>query len=115
MAVRLGTTTGDGGNDGGNNDDGNADDGGEDDGNTDDGNEDEGNSDDDSTDEPVTCDDIAVNSSVNPFEGKNLYVNPTYQTNLDSSIATATGVAKTNLQLMRDTASAYWIDVKAKL
>jgi len=56
-----------------------------------------------------------IDPNANPFEGKTLYVNPTYQTDLDGSIATATGITKTNLGRMRDTASAYWIDVKAKL
>lgn len=110
MAVRLGTNNGGGDNDGGNDDEGSDDEGSSDDGNDDEENDDGGNN-----DEDVTCEDIAVNPSINPFEGKNLYVNPTYQTNLDSSIATASGTTKTNLQQMRDTASAYWIDVKAKL
>jgi len=52
---------------------------------------------------------------VNPFEGKNLYVNPTYQDNLQFSISTASGAAKENLEKMRDISSAYWIDIKAKL
>lgn len=55
------------------------------------------------------------NGRDNPFEGKSLYVNPTYQANLQTSIATASGTAKQNLQKMRDVSSAYWIDVKAKL
>jgi len=105
MALRLGTTPTPSPDDGDNSDDENG-------GSSD--NEQE-NDDSGSNDENLTCDDIAVNPSINPFEGKNLYVNPTYQTNLDSSIATASGTTKTNLQQMRDTASAYWIDVKAKL
>ena len=58
---------------------------------------------------------LAVLAAANPFEGKTLYVNPSYQTELDSSIATAQGLAKENLQKMREMSSAYWIDVKAKL
>jgi cellulose 1,4-beta-cellobiosidase len=52
---------------------------------------------------------------VNPFEGKTLYVNPTYQENLEFSISTASGSAKENLKKMRNISSAYWIDIKAKL
>ena len=37
---------------------------------------------------------LAAAASANPFEGKNLYVNPSYQTELDTSIATATGSVK---------------------
>ena len=58
---------------------------------------------------------LAAIASANPFEGKTLYVNPVYQTELDSSIATASGTALTNLKAMREVSSAYWIDVKAKL
>ena len=58
---------------------------------------------------------LAVFASANPFQGKHLYVNPSYQKELGSSIATATGTAKENLQKMREISSAYWIDVKAKL
>lgn len=42
-------------------------------------------------------------------------MNPSYQTSLDSSIASASGSIKENLLQMRDKSSAYWIDVKAKL
>ena len=58
---------------------------------------------------------LAALASANPFEGKTLYVNPSYQKELDSSIATASGNAKENMQKMREVSSAYWIDVKAKL
>jgi len=76
-------------NDGGNTDNSdNTDDNGADDGNTDGG---------DST----TCNDVIINPAVNPFAGKNLYVNPTYQANLDTSIATASGTTRANLELMR--------------
>ena len=58
---------------------------------------------------------LAAIASANPFEGKTMYVNPAYQKELDSSISTATGTTKDNLQKMREISSAYWIDVKAKL
>jgi len=51
----------------------------------------------------------------NPFMGKTFYVNPSYQKELDSSIATATGNVKSTLQSMRNVPSAYWIDVMAKI
>jgi len=54
-------------------------------------------------------------ASQNPFEGKSYYVNPSYQAELDTSIATASGNVKTTLQAMRNVASAYWIDVMAKI
>jgi cellulose 1,4-beta-cellobiosidase len=54
-------------------------------------------------------------SSQNPFSGKQFYVNPSYQEELDTSIATASGTIKSTLQAMRSVASAYWIDVMAKI
>lgn len=51
----------------------------------------------------------------NPFAGRTFYVNPANQAEYDSSIATASGQVKENLQKMRDVPSAYWIDVKAKI
>jgi cellulose 1,4-beta-cellobiosidase len=51
----------------------------------------------------------------NPFQGKTFYVNPSYQKELDTSIATATGKVKDTLQSMRDVPSAYWIDVMSKI
>jgi cellulose 1,4-beta-cellobiosidase len=52
----------------------------------------------------------------NPFLGANYYVNPSYQKELDSSIATETDpVIKKTLQAMRTVGSAYWLDVKAKI
>ena len=45
----------------------------------------------------TTCEDRIVDPSVNPFAGKNFYVNPTYQANLDTSIATSSGTTKANL------------------
>lgn len=56
-----------------------------------------------------------VASSTNPFEGKTFYVNPTYKTELDASIASATDPAKSTMQSMRAVASAYWIDKKDKI
>lgn len=43
------------------------------------------------------------------------YVNPAYQAELDTSIATATGSARQTLEVMRSVPSAYWIDTKAKV
>lgn len=37
------------------------------------------------------------------------------QKELDTSIATASGKVKQNLQAMRDVSSAYWLDVKGKI
>ena len=54
-------------------------------------------------------------ASGNPFAAGNYYVNPAYQTELDKSIATATGEAKANMQKMRNIPSAYWIDKKSKI
>jgi cellulose 1,4-beta-cellobiosidase len=51
----------------------------------------------------------------NPFSGKTFYVNPSYQAELDTSIATATGAVKDTLTAMRDVPSAYWLDVMAKI
>lgn len=51
----------------------------------------------------------------NPFAGQTFYVNPANQKEYDESIATADGITKENLQRMRNTPSAYWIDTKAKV
>ena len=51
----------------------------------------------------------------NPFEGVPYYVNPSYQKELDGSIATATGAVKSTLQSMAEVPSAYWLDVKSKI
>lgn len=53
--------------------------------------------------------------STSPFEGKSFYVNPSFQAEIDTSIATATGTTLENLKIMRETSSAYWLDVKSKL
>eukprot|EP01121_Diplochlamys_sp_Union-15-3_P013552 TRINITY_DN4219_c0_g1_i1.p1 TRINITY_DN4219_c0_g1~~TRINITY_DN4219_c0_g1_i1.p1 ORF type:complete len:443 (+),score=93.65 TRINITY_DN4219_c0_g1_i1:34-1329(+) len=58
---------------------------------------------------------VALVLSQNPFSRAPFYVNPSYQAELDTSIATATGQTKVNLQKMRNVASAYWLDVKAKI
>jgi len=51
----------------------------------------------------------------NPFQAGHFYVNPSYQAELDTSISTASGTVKQTLQQMRSVASAYWIDVMAKI
>jgi len=51
----------------------------------------------------------------NPFADQALYVNPANQEEYDGSIATADGLTKENLQIMREVPSAYWIDTKAKI
>lgn len=57
----------------------------------------------------------AFSASVNPFAGNSFYVNPANSEEYDSSITTATGEIKTNLEKMQKVGSAYWIDVKAKI
>jgi hypothetical protein len=55
-------------------------------------------------------------SSANPFvRTPTFYVNPSYQAELSTSIATATGQVKATLESMLSVSSAYWIDVKGKL
>jgi cellulose 1,4-beta-cellobiosidase len=51
----------------------------------------------------------------NPFANKPLYVNPSYVMELESSIATADGNVKSTLMSVRNVASAYWLDQKAKI
>jgi len=52
----------------------------------------------------------------NPFAGHAFYVNPSYQAELDASIATSTDPNVTaTLKQMREVPSAYWIDVKSKI
>merc|ERR1719197_677111 len=58
---------------------------------------------------------VGAASSANPFAGQTFYVNPANQKEYDSSIATATGTVKANLQKMRAVPSAYWIDKKDKI
>jgi len=53
--------------------------------------------------------------ATNPFVGQTFYVNPANQKEYDGSIATASGTVKANLQTMRNTPSAYWIDKKDKI
>lgn len=55
-------------------------------------------------------------SDGNPFAGHSFYVQPSFQKKVDSSIATAQGVTElTNLKKMRSTATAFWVDKKAKI
>jgi len=87
----------------------------EDDQQDDDQDDDDQTEEDQEDDEDQQDDESRWDGVVNPFEGKTLYVNPTYQANLQTSIATASGTARTNLETMMEVSSAYWIDVKAKL
>eukprot|EP01064_Diplonema_japonicum_P039413 TRINITY_DN986_c0_g2_i1.p1 TRINITY_DN986_c0_g2~~TRINITY_DN986_c0_g2_i1.p1 ORF type:complete len:440 (+),score=115.79 TRINITY_DN986_c0_g2_i1:65-1321(+) len=57
----------------------------------------------------------AAGAAQNPFEGKSFYVNPSYQKELNSSIATATGAVKATLEGMLEVPSAFWVDVMAKI
>jgi cellulose 1,4-beta-cellobiosidase len=51
----------------------------------------------------------------NLFTGT-LYVNPTFQANIDQTLAVTTDAAtRTNLQLIRNAPSAFWIDRRAKI
>ena len=58
---------------------------------------------------------MVASAGVNPFVDTTWYVNPTNMAEYDNSIATASGSVKTNLEGMKNTASAYWIDNKAKI
>jgi len=58
---------------------------------------------------------LVAGQGTNPFAGKTFYVNPSYQAELDTSIATATGTVKDTLTKMRNVPSAYWLDVMAKI
>ncbi|EWM23017.1 1, 4-beta cellobiohydrolase [Nannochloropsis gaditana] len=51
----------------------------------------------------------------NIFKGAEMYVNPYFQEELDSSIKTASGEVKKTLQSIRGLSSAYWLDVKSKV
>mmetsp|Transcript_5745 Transcript_5745/g.9747 ORF Transcript_5745/g.9747 Transcript_5745/m.9747 type:complete len:557 (+) Transcript_5745:76-1746(+) len=51
----------------------------------------------------------------NPFLGHSSFVNPARQKEYDASIETADGQVKMNLEIMRNTSSAYWVDTKAKI
>ena len=57
----------------------------------------------------------SASSSVNLFATGDYFVNPAYITELDASIATATGDVKVTLQSMRTVSSAYWIDTMDKV
>jgi cellulose 1,4-beta-cellobiosidase len=53
---------------------------------------------------------------INPFQGRNFYVNPTFQTNIDSAIKVTTdNQTLTNLKIARNVPSAFWLDVKSKV
>lgn len=52
----------------------------------------------------------------NPFAGKQYYVNPSFQSNIDRSItATTDPVIIGNLRVARNAPSAYWLDVMSKV
>jgi len=51
----------------------------------------------------------------NLFLSGNYYVNPSYDAELQTSINNSTGITQQNLMAMQSVASAYWLDVKAKL
>jgi cellulose 1,4-beta-cellobiosidase len=57
----------------------------------------------------------SIYASPNPFLGRTYFVSPAYQKEINTSIATATGQTKANLQKMYHVPSAYWIDVMAKI
>eukprot|EP01012_Entosiphon_sulcatum_P031952 TRINITY_DN40680_c0_g1_i1.p1 TRINITY_DN40680_c0_g1~~TRINITY_DN40680_c0_g1_i1.p1 ORF type:complete len:423 (+),score=79.55 TRINITY_DN40680_c0_g1_i1:35-1303(+) len=58
---------------------------------------------------------VLATPATNPFLGKQFYINPTFQAEIDSSIASATGDIKATLQRMRNVSSAYWLDTMAKI
>jgi len=57
----------------------------------------------------------SISCSPNPFAGHKFYVNPAYQRELKTSIATSSGAVRATLQKMFNISSAYWIDVMAKI
>ncbi len=58
----------------------------------------------------------AARGGGNPFAAGNFYVNPEFQSEVNSSISTCTNpTACENLRLMYNVSSAFWIDVKAKI
>mmetsp|Transcript_43296 Transcript_43296/g.135357 ORF Transcript_43296/g.135357 Transcript_43296/m.135357 type:complete len:776 (+) Transcript_43296:48-2375(+) len=58
---------------------------------------------------------VAIGGSTNPFLDQQFYINPVNAKEFDSSIATAAGTVKSNLQKMQTVPSAYWIDRKIKI
>ncbi len=64
---------------------------------------------------------VAVGSPAgNPFLNKNLYINPSYSLELESSIRSCSppdcsAQTKATLEGMRNVSSAYWLDVMAKI
>ncbi|KAJ1461099.1 1, 4-beta cellobiohydrolase [Pelagophyceae sp. CCMP2097] len=64
---------------------------------------------------PRTTLQTTATSLTNLFAAHPYYVNPTYAASLDSSISSAPGETRAALEEMKFVASAYWIDVKAKI
>jgi cellulose 1,4-beta-cellobiosidase len=58
---------------------------------------------------------VACGNLANPFVGKTFYIPPQNVRNYDSSIATAEGELRSNLETMQKVPSAYWIDTKDKI
>jgi len=61
---------------------------------------------------------VAAQQSIgtNPYTGMDLYVQPDFQAELATSIATCQGVTQcTNLQEMQSTSTAFWVDKKSKI
>jgi cellulose 1,4-beta-cellobiosidase len=54
-------------------------------------------------------------TSQNPFVDQTFYVNPAFQSELQSSIKTATGKTKENLVKIYNQSSAFWIDTISKI
>lgn len=51
----------------------------------------------------------------NPLDGQTMYVNPSFKRDISRSMSSSSEqLVRENLKIMRDTASAYWLDVKAK-
>jgi len=68
----------------------------------------------------VVCLAIPKQTGTNPFTGKTFYVNPSYQSELNTSINSCSGptcnsTVKNTLIKMQSVASAYWLDVMAKI
>jgi cellulose 1,4-beta-cellobiosidase len=55
-------------------------------------------------------------TTVNPFLNQRFYLNPDYQAQVDSSLATTRDqTTRAGLLKLKETSSAYWIDVKRKI
>mmetsp|Transcript_34574 Transcript_34574/g.73653 ORF Transcript_34574/g.73653 Transcript_34574/m.73653 type:complete len:498 (+) Transcript_34574:162-1655(+) len=57
----------------------------------------------------------AASTQSNPFQDRSYYVNPSFHTDLEISMAAAEPDVKATLAAMGDTPSAYWLDVKSKI